>query len=43
MPENRHCNDRDKDEDGGESACRKRKRRESVSTLSRLIRTCREW
>ena len=41
MRENRPCNDRDEEEAGGESVGRKRKRRESVSPLSRLIRRCR--
>ena len=42
MRENRPCNDRDEEEAGGESVGRKRKRRESVSPLSRLIRRCRD-
>ena len=42
MRENRPCNDRDEEEDGGESVSRKRKRRESISLLSRLIRRCRD-
>ena len=42
MRENRPCNDRDEEEAGGESVSRKRKRRESVSPLSRLIRRCRD-
>ena len=42
MRENRPCNDRDEGEAGGESVRRKRKRRESVSLCSRLIRRCRD-
>ena len=42
MRENRPCNDRDEEEAGGESVGRKRKRRDSVSPLSRLIRRCRD-
>ena len=41
MQENRPCNDIDEEEEGGESVSRKRKRRESVSPLSRLIKRCR--
>ena len=42
MREDRPCNDnRDEEGDGGLSVSRKRKRRESVSPLSRLIRRCR--
>ena len=42
MREDRPCNDRVEEKDGGESVSRKKKRREGVSLLSRLIRRCRD-